>query len=95
MQAGEKCPFEILLTPLVPLAEQPPIKRWHMPASRAKAEREWENSQRGRRKRAKPIHWDVNFKSGPFFPVCVAPSLPSILEEDEESLSEEMKQSQL
>ncbi|KAM9502181.1 uncharacterized protein ACWYII_000044 [Salvelinus alpinus] len=34
MQAGEKCPFEILLTPLAPLAEKPPIKRWHMPGSR-------------------------------------------------------------
>ncbi|XP_052330694.1 uncharacterized protein LOC118400733 isoform X2 [Oncorhynchus keta] len=93
VQAGEKCPFDTLLTPLVPLAEQPPIKRGHMPASRAKAERE--NSQRGRRKRVKPIHWDVNFKSGPFFPVCVSPSLPSILEVDAESLSEEMEQSQL
>ena len=93
VQAGEKCPFDTLLTPLVPLAEQPPIKRGHMPASRAKAERE--NSQRGRRKRVKPIHWDVNFKSGPFFQVCVSPSLPSILEVDEESLSEEMEQSQL
>ncbi|XP_052330574.1 uncharacterized protein LOC127910561 [Oncorhynchus keta] len=79
--------------PSVALREQPPIKRWHMPASRAKAERE--NSQRGRRKRVKPIHWDVNFKSGPFFPVCVSPSLPSILEVDEESLSEEMEQRQL
>eukprot|EP00063_Salmo_salar_P028827 XP_014003662.1 PREDICTED: flocculation protein FLO11-like [Salmo salar] len=95
VQVGEKCPFEILLTPVVPLAEQPPIKRWHMPASRAKAERKWKNSQRGRRKRVKPIHWDVNFKSGPFFTVCVSPSLPSILEVDEESLSEEMEQSQL
>ncbi|XP_071198252.1 uncharacterized protein [Salvelinus alpinus] len=95
MQAGEKCHFEILLTPLAPLAEQPPIKRWHMPGSRAKAKREWKNSQRGRRKRVKPIHWDVNFKSGPFFHVCVSPSLPSILEVDEESLSEEMEQSQL
>ncbi|XP_052330573.1 uncharacterized protein LOC127910560 [Oncorhynchus keta] len=95
VQAGEKFPFEILLTPLVPLAEQPPIKQWHMPASRTKTEREWENSQRGRRKRVKPIHWDVNFKSGPFIPVCVSPSLPLILEVDEESLSEEMEQSQL
>nr|XP_046188521.1 flocculation protein FLO11-like [Oncorhynchus gorbuscha] len=92
VQAGEKCPFDTLLM-MVPLAEQPPIKRGHMPASRAKAERE--NSQQGRRKRVKPIHWDVNFKSGPFFPVCVSPSLPSILEVDEESLSEEMEQSQL
>lgn len=95
MQAGEECPFEILFTPLVPLAEQPPIKQWHMPASRAKAEREWEKSQRGLMKKVKPIHWDVNFKSGPFFPVCVSPSLPSILEVDEVSLSEEMEQSQL
>ncbi|CAB1322876.1 unnamed protein product [Coregonus sp. 'balchen'] len=49
VQAGERCPSHTLLTSLVPLAEWTPIRQWHMPTFRAKAEQEWENSRRERR----------------------------------------------